>query len=93
LDWFENIAEGSGLALKDASGQVGSNAALDTEDGAGGESKGPRHRGLGTMMQDRVDYLSDKKRAEYKVWKQGILVRMEDMEKEIAQGAMETSEG
>lgn len=33
------------------------------------------------QMQARVDYLSDEKRAEYQIWKKGILARIDRMEK------------
>lgn len=32
-------------------------------------------------MQDRVDYLSDEKRADYQIWKKDILARIDRMEK------------
>ncbi len=33
------------------------------------------------QMQARVDYLSDEKRADYQVWKKGILARIDRIEK------------
>jgi origin recognition complex subunit 6 len=85
LDWFENIVEGSGLGPKGNPSRLEDDAALDTEASAADGSKDPQQRGIGTMMQDRVDYLSEKKRAEYKVWKEDVMARIEEMEKEIAQ--------
>jgi len=32
-------------------------------------------------MQDRVDYLSDDRRHEYREWKKDILVQLEELEK------------
>lgn len=37
--------------------------------------------GLGTMMNDAVDYLSDERTAEYELWKADILRRIDAMEK------------
>ena len=37
--------------------------------------------GLGTMMNDAVDYLSDERTAEYEVWKADVLRRIDAMEK------------
>ncbi|KAK1595091.1 origin recognition complex subunit 6 [Colletotrichum navitas] len=39
-------------------------------------------RGADSMFQDRYDFLSEKKRKEYRIWKEGILRRIESMEKE-----------
>jgi origin recognition complex subunit 6 len=80
LDWFENIVEGSGLG---PNGNPGDGAVLATETGAADWNKDPQQRGPGTMMQDRVDYLSEKKRADYKVWREHIIAKIEEMEKEI----------
>jgi origin recognition complex subunit 6 len=37
--------------------------------------------GLGTMMQDAVDFLSEERRLDYLEWKAGILERIQQMEK------------
>ncbi|EFQ35210.1 origin recognition complex subunit 6 [Colletotrichum graminicola] len=39
-------------------------------------------RGADSMFQDRYDFLSEKKRQEYMIWKEGILRRIESLEKE-----------
>ncbi|KAK7536180.1 origin recognition complex, subunit 6 [Phyllosticta citribraziliensis] len=38
--------------------------------------------GLGTMMQDSVDYLSEERRRDFKAWKAEIMKRVEAIEKE-----------
>ncbi|KAK7513558.1 origin recognition complex subunit 6-domain-containing protein [Phyllosticta citriasiana] len=38
--------------------------------------------GLGTMMQESVDYLSEEKRRDYKVWRAKIMKQVEAIEKE-----------
>ena len=40
--------------------------------------------GLGTMMQARVDYLSESKRLDYLDWKAGIVGRIEELERSRA---------
>ncbi|KAH0545543.1 hypothetical protein FGG08_000374 [Glutinoglossum americanum] len=40
------------------------------------------HIGLGTMMQDRVDYLSKEKRLDFLDWKRGIMNRIEALEQQ-----------
>jgi origin recognition complex subunit 6 len=92
LDWFENIIEGAGVELKVDSGHVEDDDESHPPMAGGGvENKNVLQSGLGTMMQDRVDYLSEKKRAEYRIWKQGILAKLKQIEKggEI----MDTSDG
>lgn len=39
------------------------------------------------QMQDRVDYLSDEKRADYQRWKKGILARIKQIENQQAQAS------
>ncbi|KAK0640328.1 hypothetical protein DIS24_g9480 [Lasiodiplodia hormozganensis] len=46
--------------------------------------------GLGTMMQDKVDYLSEARRAGFLRWKAGIMKRVEQIEREDGQ-AMDVS--
>ncbi|KAI9847088.1 MAG: hypothetical protein M1837_003206 [Sclerophora amabilis] len=43
--------------------------------------------GLGTMMQERIDYLSDERRAEYADWKEDILARVEEIQRRMATDA------
>ncbi|KAK5018260.1 hypothetical protein LTR60_001576 [Cryomyces antarcticus] len=44
--------------------------------------------GLGTMFQDRLDWLSEGRREEYEVWKAGILRRVEGMERARERGVV-----
>ncbi|KAK0626977.1 origin recognition complex, subunit 6 [Immersiella caudata] len=52
------------------------------------DGKGEEGAGLGqirrsdTMMQERYDYLSERKRKEYAVWKEGILRRIKELERD-----------
>jgi origin recognition complex subunit 6 len=52
------------------------NEYMDEEDDGEEESI----MGLGTMMQERVDYLSSRKREEYRIWKDGILEKIKAIE-------------
>lgn len=42
-----------------------------------------------TMLQDKFDYLSERRRAEYRQWKAGILLRIERLERDQAEDAMQ----
>ncbi|KAL8705069.1 MAG: hypothetical protein Q9201_001795 [Fulgogasparrea decipioides] len=93
LDWFANVVEGAGLGLEDS----GVKAAGDSDDNDTDEDndlaqtkcksawESEEHSflrpGLGTMMQERVNYLSEEKCADYQNWKKNILARIERMEK------------
>ncbi|KAI4107605.1 MAG: hypothetical protein LQ339_002511 [Xanthoria mediterranea] len=93
LDWFSNVTVGAGLGLDDAE----ATHPIDSDRGDSDDDEPVAHRkraargygaekpylqpGLNTMMQARVDYLSDEKRAEYQIWKKGILARIDRMEK------------
>ncbi|KAI4214934.1 MAG: hypothetical protein LQ351_002649 [Letrouitia transgressa] len=94
LDWFKNIGEGVGLAVEDLP-EIEENATLSASYGDQDElnsadrfmlngsqtNRDYLQPGLGTMMQDRVDYLSEKRRIEYQRWKKDILRRADESEK------------
>jgi origin recognition complex subunit 6 len=92
LDWFENIVEGIGLEVKNGTGDDVQDQDASQAEGFAAD-KNVLQTGLGTMMQDRVDYLSERQRAEYKIWKEAIMARIKQMEAEGADAAMDTSEG
>ncbi|KAL8848182.1 MAG: hypothetical protein Q9221_006790 [Calogaya cf. arnoldii] len=93
LDWFANIREGAGLGLDDPEAthvnDSDSGGPDEDEPSVHGKRKALGHGpekpylqpGLNTMMQARVDYLSDEKRADYLIWKKEILARIDRMEK------------
>ncbi|KAL9597653.1 MAG: hypothetical protein Q9219_004980 [cf. Caloplaca sp. 3 TL-2023] len=93
MDWFENIEAGAGLGLSESRGRVddsSSNSDVDNREthlvskrtSSGYTAEKPYLQpGLGTMMQDRVDYLSDEKRADYQRWMNNILARIARIEK------------
>ncbi|PYH42331.1 uncharacterized protein BP01DRAFT_347181 [Aspergillus saccharolyticus JOP 1030-1] len=93
-EWFENIpqageVDGDEEFLSDYGGGA------EEEDGltAGGQPSRKKQRlhigketrrgllpGLGTMMQDRVDWLSEDRREEFAVWRAAIMKRVEQLE-------------
>lgn len=92
-EWFENIPQAgeldgdeaylSGQDEEEDDGGVSAKraykdvSALAKED----DSRGGLLPGLGTMMQDRVDWLSEHRREDYLDWKAEIMERVEMMEK------------
>lgn len=91
LDWFENIESGSGVEgpqTRDEPMDDAEDEDADEDDDGEEESI----MGLGTMMQERVDYLSARKREEYQIWKDGILEKIEEIEMARGEGeAMDTT--
>ncbi|KAN0084857.1 Origin recognition complex, subunit 6 [Elaphomyces granulatus] len=92
-EWFENIPtagaddtvedgiydkpEVTGLASSKRR-KVGNSHGLLPADGS---PRGGLLPGLGTMMQDRVDWLSPERREDYIAWKAGIMKRIENRKK------------
>jgi origin recognition complex subunit 6 len=91
MDWFQNIVEGSGAD----GGAVDDD--YDMDEGSLNPDKSGKEilrAGLGTMRQDKFDYLSEAKRNEYAEWKAEILLKIDVL---IAGGIMDnemdTAEG
>ncbi|KAK1761286.1 origin recognition complex, subunit 6 [Echria macrotheca] len=68
---------------------VGDLMKMERRDGEEGEAEGGDDEGGGglghirradTMLQERFDYLSERRRGEYDVWKEGILERIRELE-------------
>ncbi|THC98648.1 hypothetical protein EYZ11_001851 [Aspergillus tanneri] len=93
-EWFENVPRAGDLDGDDA---YLSNASGDDEELRGRKRTKMMGRGraslfskdssrgllpgLGTMMQDRVDYLSEDRQEDYVEWKADIMARIEQMER------------
>ncbi len=81
LDWFSNIQAGRGVDLPahidyDNTG-LGQEGEDDGEQAEGEEEM----MGIGMMVQDRVDYLSSRRREEFSVWKESVMRRLAQIEK------------
>ncbi|KAL6235810.1 hypothetical protein BDW75DRAFT_128102 [Aspergillus navahoensis] len=91
-EWFENIPQAGDLdgdseVVSDGDGypSEGGNKRLKSLPGdrglfASGDARRGLLPGLGTMMQDRVDWLSPERREDYAEWKADILARIEQAE-------------
>lgn len=99
MDWFTDIVEGSGDADLDGEGGEG-----EGEDDYGGREAAEEHTagdsamiagsGLGTMINDRLHVMTDAKRRDYASWKQKIMERIVEIEKEQqSAGRMDISSG
>ncbi|KAF7594449.1 hypothetical protein BBP40_009271 [Aspergillus hancockii] len=97
-EWFENIPQAGELDGDDAylSDEDGNgedeNRIKRQKTAASGRSLLPKSSsrkgllpGLGTMMQDRVDWLNDDRKEDYLEWKAAVLARIEQMEKAAQQ--------
>ena len=78
LDWFGNIESGAGLGLPEWVDY--DNYELQNEEDDEEDEGEETMMGLGTMLQDKVDFLSKRKRDEYKVWKESFMRRLEQAE-------------
>ncbi|KAL9631808.1 MAG: hypothetical protein Q9164_005693 [Protoblastenia rupestris] len=87
MDWFGNIQLGSGTDIEEDEANIvdegplipGTRRKIRILEESEPEYLQP---GLGTMMQDKVDYLSDERRRDYLEWKTDILLRIQELEKE-----------
>lgn len=86
-EWWENVPEG---VLDEDDADIEMEA--DEEDGErlgkrrrllpdSAEERGGLLQGLGTMMQEKVDWLSEERRTDYEDWKGGIMKRIHQIEK------------
>lgn len=66
-------------------------AAEREEEEAGGGEKKPVRRG-DTMFQERYDFLGEGRREEYEEWKEGVLRRIEELERVEGEGEGEAME-
>ncbi|KAK7453787.1 hypothetical protein CaCOL14_000969 [Colletotrichum acutatum] len=73
-DWYRSLGDviEAGHVIADSHGRGGENA---------GAYKAPV-RGADTMFLERYDFLSEKKRRDYRIWKESILRRIDLIEKE-----------
>ncbi|KOC18119.1 hypothetical protein AFLA70_252g001981 [Aspergillus flavus AF70] len=99
-EWFENIPQAGELdgddaylSDEDGFGEDGERAKSakrqkTTKSGSSLAKHSSRKGllpGLGTMMQDRVDWLSDDRKEDYLEWKAAVLARIEQIQKSAAQ--------
>jgi len=80
MDWYLNVVpdrdteemegvKATGISVRPAKGK-----------NQGIKPSGSDYIGLGTMMQDATDYLGERQKQEYRIWKAGIMARVQEME-------------
>lgn len=79
MDWFLNVLPPSaedmeGVEITKVASAVSATSARNARE------HGSSYIGLGTMMQDGTDYLSNRRREDYKRWKASILARIDATE-------------
>lgn len=82
MEWFLNVLpenDNVGEAMEGIEMSDKSRSAVG-KDGQGKKYRGSDSIGLGTMMQDATDYLSERQREEYKLWKAGIIARIDQIQ-------------
>ena len=96
MDWFQNIKLGSGIgAIEDSLENAEPPSASDDDEEKvvvrrqNRTSRDPKQvdrehlqPGLGTMMQERVDFLSDEHIRDYQEWQIDVMMRIQGMERD-----------
>ncbi|KAF3156879.1 hypothetical protein TWF788_005498 [Orbilia oligospora] len=84
--WFMDMVDGKGGGVEEEEEEDVEEVG-EEEGGNGGRGKGKRkaadagmESGVGSMMQDRLDFLSDKRRKAYSEWKTETLHRISQLE-------------
>jgi origin recognition complex subunit 6 len=93
MEWFENLPVMP--TSPDEGENDGKDTAADEEPEVGqkrsrglGEERGGLQAGLGTMMQDRIDWLSEEKRLDYEDWRAEIMERLDVTDTELGSDIM-----
>ena len=81
MEWFLNITPTNEIDEMEGI-EVTHGNSLQSTAGKVRESKGAGsdYIGLGTMLQDATDYLSERRREDYIIWKAKIMDRVEEIE-------------
>jgi origin recognition complex subunit 6 len=77
MEWFLNVlpvADAEQMEGVEITGTVASGKGKGLRDG------GSDYIGLATMMQDATDYLGERQREDYKIWKASIMARIDGIE-------------
>ncbi|TGJ73157.1 hypothetical protein EYR41_000271 [Orbilia oligospora] len=84
--WFMDMVDGKGGGVEEEE-EEDAEELDEEEEGDGGRGKGKRkaaeagmESGVGSMIQDRLDFLSDKRRKAYSEWKTETLRRIAQLE-------------
>ncbi|ORY06526.1 origin recognition complex subunit 6-domain-containing protein [Clohesyomyces aquaticus] len=80
MEWFLNVVPAEDGDEMEGVKMTGGSAPALSGQGKSLKDGGSEYIGLGTMMQDATDYLSERQRADYKVWKARILSRIQEIE-------------
>ena len=79
MDWFLNVLPPS-IDEMEGVESAGVASVTPVNPARNVREDGSNHIGLGTMMQDATDYLSERRREDYKMWKASIVARIEATE-------------
>jgi len=91
MEWWKNISVSEDVEMEDSLGGENEDQEMRTDTTSGSRSRtaykpfeGGLQGGLGTMMQDRIDWLSEERRQEYVEWKAGMMEKIEQIERQQA---------
>jgi origin recognition complex subunit 6 len=75
MEWFQNVTP-----QEDVDAMEGVEPSVAPEKRTTIKTGGSDYIGLGTMMQDATDYLSDQRREDYVRWKASVMTRVQQIE-------------
>jgi origin recognition complex subunit 6 len=84
-DWFRGLID---LVAQGGNQAEGDGLEEEGDDDAAPQAKSTI-RGADSMLQDRYDYTSEEKRRDCRIWKEGILGRIDQLEKAMSGDRME----
>lgn len=92
MDWFTNIAEGTGVELENGNVDAAEESEEETE--KKGREETVRRR-QGKVVLDKYDYLSEAKQREYQEWRTAVLAKVREVMEEamLEEGDMVDDEG
>jgi origin recognition complex subunit 6 len=81
MEWFLNVTPPRDMDEMELDGMQGGGASRsDAGRNLGSRNGSSDYIGLGTMLQDATDYLGERQRADYNIWRSEIMARIKKLE-------------
>ena len=80
MEWFLNVKPEGETDEMDGVEMTDSNSRVSVGRSQGLRTGGSDYIGLGTMMQDATDYLGERQREDYQLWRAQIMARVQQLQ-------------